>query len=581
MEGRGPRRGISIPCLLCCGGFSSRPGFHSPEIPPVSKEPGVRRGSATCPESCGQEAVVLLCGAAGQVLSPELPKRESWSPPRRGTPRRPRSLGRDRPREAERVSQRDPAGEAGLHPGPAPQGPPPPPRCCLCFPGRHGPRVPRKYARRCAFDPLETSILKNDSSVVKPSKLCCLQKELVMSDSSTETGTCRALGSGWERGRSPPPSALRHTCFRWMSKRVCLFQHVSDLWGWLSGSRQGLPCRQHCSRPPGQPDAGPTVTVYTRYHFSCAETHPARWPLGGRPRVCLVLSHVHPAAAPPTDRPPESLRTRCAHFDSNGKKKPRPTEPGPAGAHGPCVCTRVCPQHCVCAGVCVRHVSPCAQLPFPRGALEAFPVRLWARTSWRPNGCVWGCWMLPCALRGWGCPPRSFGWGMRGVKRCPGNWGHASPGHPDSGAVRAPQAAATCHFWGPILLPCLPWRAPAALGNRPQAGAGQGPCRTWMPHSPCRASSQLKPAPWPGLDSLKSLQTGLGDVLFVELLQGVQEGVHFAHHDFRGFPALVLGDLAPGRRQDHDGSRDVDHGVRRGPEGLQLCQVVLETTGGR
>ena len=65
-------------------------------------------------------------------------------------------------------------------------------------------------------------------------------------------------------------------------------------------------------------------------------------------------------------------------------------------------------------------------------------------------------------------------------------------------------------------------------------------------------------------------------MLLVKLFQGVQEGVHFAHHDFRSFPALVLGDLAPGCSQNHHGGRDIDHGIWGGPEGLQLCQVVLQ-----
>lgn len=81
------------------------------------------------------------------------------------------------------------------------------------------------------------------------------------------------------------------------------------------------------------------------------------------------------------------------------------------------------------------------------------------------------------------------------------------------------------------------------------------------------------------MPSLEGLQAGLRDVLLVELLQRVQEGVHFAHHDFGRFPALVLGDLAPRGCQDDDCSRDVNHSVGWGTKGLQLSQIVLQTHG--
>lgn len=94
----------------------------------------------------------------------------------------------------------------------------------------------------------------------------------------------------------------------------------------------------------------------------------------------------------------------------------------------------------------------------------------------------------------------------------------------------------------------------------------------------CSRQDETWATPWgrPSPDSLERFQAGLGDVLLVELFQGVQEGVHFAHHDFRSFPAFVLGDLAPRCSQNHHSGRDIDHGIRRGPEGLQLCQVVLQ-----
>lgn len=86
------------------------------------------------------------------------------------------------------------------------------------------------------------------------------------------------------------------------------------------------------------------------------------------------------------------------------------------------------------------------------------------------------------------------------------------------------------------------------------------------------------PATAPGLPYrlLEGLEAGLGDVLLVKLLQRVQECVHLAHHDLRSLPALVLGDLAPRCCQNHDSSCDVDHGIWRGSEGLQLSQVVLQ-----
>lgn len=173
--------------------------------------------------------------------------------------------------------------------------------------------------------------------------------------------------------------------------------------------------------------------------------------------------------------------------------------------------------------------------------------------------------------------------------RLPRSWGPCFTCMP--GQLRSSQIGPDRHLLslGFHLAPCSPRPCPTPGKLRLPLGMhiarwGAGERRFWD-HAGldlvCSRQTQELRAPHlvrPHPHSLKRFQAGLRDVLLVELFQGVQEGVHFAHHDFRSFPALVLGDLAPGRSEDHDGGRDVDHGIRGGPEGLQLCQVVLQTT---
>lgn len=71
------------------------------------------------------------------------------------------------------------------------------------------------------------------------------------------------------------------------------------------------------------------------------------------------------------------------------------------------------------------------------------------------------------------------------------------------------------------------------------------------------------------------LEAALGNVLLVEVDEGVQETVHFGHGDLGGLPAPVLGHPAPGGREGHDRGADVADSRRRGPERLQLGQVGL------
>lgn len=194
--------------------------------------------------------------------------------------------------------------------GPRPRDPRPRHGAASAPPGHHGPSVPRKHAQRCAFDPLETSILKNDSNVVQPSKPCYLQNELVTSDS--RWGRNRVLKSGRECGPSPPPSGLLHTWFRWMLKWVCLFQHVSDPWGWLSGSWQGPPCRATLSSSPRLARRRPDSHCVHLVPFQLCRDRPSReaprqeasGPLSG-------LVPCPPCSGPPAARvPPDVVRSR-------------------------------------------------------------------------------------------------------------------------------------------------------------------------------------------------------------------------------------------------------------------------------
>lgn len=71
------------------------------------------------------------------------------------------------------------------------------------------------------------------------------------------------------------------------------------------------------------------------------------------------------------------------------------------------------------------------------------------------------------------------------------------------------------------------------------------------------------------------LEAALGDVLLVEVDEGVQEAVHFGHGDLGGLPAPVLGHAAPAGREGHHRRSDVADSWRRGPKRLQLGQVGL------
>lgn len=172
------------------------------------------------------------------------------------------------------------------------------------------------------------------------------------------------------------------------------------------------------------------------------------------------------------------------------------------------------------------------------------------------------------------CPAARLG--RQRATRLPMSWGPSSTSTP--GQLRCRQVGPGCRplslgsqlaLCGPRPPPTCPRQHRRPLGTTGRGAWGSGP-RT--PDGARRARAPGRPDP----DSPEGFEAGFGDVLLVEPFQGVQEGVHLAHHDLGGLPALVFGDLAPGCGQDHDSGRDVDHGVRGGSEGLQLRQVVLQ-----